>query len=588
MYYSDEVIDQVRSSNEIVSVISTYVKLKRQGANYFGLCPFHSERSPSFSVSPAKQIFYCFGCGTGGSVIAFVMQYENYTFPEAVRFLAQRAGISLPEEDSSRERMEERNLKSRILEINKEAAVFYYALLKSPAGTDAMNYLTGRGLDDQTIRHFGLGFAGRYSNQLVMHLRQKGYTDDLILASGLGVGDERHGLQDKFWNRVMFPIMDVQGKVIAFGGRVMGDAKPKYLNSPETPVFNKSRTLYGLNYARKARTRTLIICEGYMDVIAMHKAGFTNAVATLGTSLTSQHGMMIKRYADDIVLSYDSDEAGTKAALRAISILQETDLPVRILDLSPYKDPDEFIKALGTEAFQERIDQARGSFFFELENIEKGYDLKDPQSKTAFFKAVAERIALFEEDLERDNYIEAAAGMYHVSSQSLKKMVGNVLMKGVRTPAVSAARDREREKAGKTTSLEESERLLLTWLCEYPAFYGSLKEFVTPQDFEEGFYREAAEMLYQQLEEGKPEPVRIIDRFEDPAQQSAAAALFNTPHADVDERELKKSMRETISRIMENSLKKTVAESARDVGALQRMIEMKKKLGRVSDLDIRL
>ncbi len=588
MYYSDEVIDQVRSSNEIVSVISTYVKLKRQGANYFGLCPFHSERSPSFSVSPAKQIFYCFGCGTGGSVIAFVMQYENYTFPEAVRFLAQRAGISLPEEDSSRERMEERNLKSRILEINKEAAVFYYALLKSPAGTDAMNYLTGRGLDDETIRHFGLGFAGRYSNQLVMHLRQKGYTDDLILASGLGVGDERHGLQDKFWNRVMFPIMDVQGKVIAFGGRVMGDAKPKYLNSPETPVFNKSRTLYGLNYARKARTRTLIICEGYMDVIAMHKAGFTNAVATLGTSLTSQHGMMIKRYADDIVLSYDSDEAGTKAALRAISILQETDLPVRILDLSPYKDPDEFIKALGTEAFQERIDQARGSFFFELENIEKGYDLKDPQSKTAFFKAVAERIALFEEDLERDNYIEAAAGMYHVSSQSLKKMVGNVLMKGVRTPAVSAARDREREKAGKTTSLEESERLLLTWLCEYPAFYGSLKEFVTPQDFEEGFYREAAEMLYQQLEEGKPEPVRIIDRFEDPAQQSAAAALFNTPHADVDERELKKSMRETISRIMENSLKKTVAESARDVGALQRMIEMKKKLGRVSDLDIRL
>ncbi len=588
MYYSDEVIEQVRSANEIVSVISAYVKLKRQGANYFGLCPFHSERSPSFSVSPSKQIFYCFGCGVGGSVIAFVMQYENYTFPEAVRFLAQRAGISLPEEESSQERMEERNLKSRILEVNKEAAVFYYALLKSPAGSDAMNYLTGRGLDEQTIRQFGLGYAGRYSNQLVMHLRKKGYPDDLILASGLGVGDEKHGLQDKFWNRVMFPIMDVQGKVIAFGGRVMGDAKPKYLNSPETPIFNKSRTLYGLNYARKARTRTLIICEGYMDVIAMHKAGFANAVATLGTSLTSQHGMMIKRYADEVVLSYDSDEAGTKAALRAINILQEADLPVRVLDLSPYKDPDEFIKALGTEAFQERIDKAKGSFFFELENMQKGFDLKDPQSKTAFFRAVSERIALFEEELERDNYIEAAAGMYHVSTQSLKKMVGNVLMKGVKTPSSVMAAGRDKDRSEKTTSLEESERLLLTWLCEYPSFYASLKEYVTPGDFEEGFYREAASMLYQQLEEGDPKPVRIIDRFEDPAQQSAAAALFNTPHANIDERELKKSMRETISRIMENSLKKTVAESARDVGALQRMIEMKKKLGRVSEMDIEL
>ena len=587
MYYSDEVIEEVRQANEIVSVISSYVRLKRQGANYFGLCPFHSERSPSFSVSPSKQIYYCFGCGAGGSVITFIMQYENYSFPESVKYLADRAGIALPEEEESAREREEKSRKAALYEINKEAAYFYYAMLKNPAGKDGLDYLTGRGLTDETIRHFGLGFSGRYSDQMVKHLRQKGYSDELILASGLGVGDEKRGLQDKFWNRVMYPIMDVQGKVIAFGGRVMGDAKPKYLNSPETPIFNKSRTFYGLTFARRARSRTMIICEGYMDVIAMHQAGFINAVATLGTALTNQHASLIRRYADEVVLSYDSDEAGTKAALRAIAMLGEAGVPARVLDLKPYKDPDEFIRALGTEAFQERIDKAKGSFFFELENLEKGYDLNDPQSKTAFFRAVSERIALFEEELERENYIEAAAGMYHVSSESLKKMVGSVLMRGVRTPKETLPSG-GRSKTEKTSSLEDTQRLLLTWLCEYPAFYGTLKQYVSPDDFEEGFYRQAAEMLYGQMENNCPEPAKLIDRFDDPEMQAKAAALFHSPLPEMDERELKKAMRETICRMLEEALKKSVEDSARDVTALQKMIDLKKLRAKAAETDIPL
>ena len=587
MYYSDEVIEEVRQSNEIVSVISSYVRLKRQGANYFGLCPFHSERSPSFSVSPSKQIYYCFGCGAGGSVITFIMEYENYSFPEAVKYLADRAGIALPEEEPDDAERRERSKKAALYEINKEAAYFYYAMLKNPAGKDGLDYLTGRGLSEETIRHFGLGFSGRYSDQLVKYLRQKGYSDELILESGLGTGDEKRGLQDKFWNRVMYPIMDVQGKVIAFGGRVMGDAKPKYLNSPETPIFNKSRTFYGLTFARRARTKTMIICEGYMDVIAMHQAGFINAVATLGTSLTNQHASLIRRYADDVVLSYDSDEAGVKAALRAIAMLGEAGVSARVLDLKPYKDPDEFIKALGTEAFQERIDKAKGSFFFELECMEKGFDMNDPQSKTAFFRAVSERIAQFEEELERDNYIEAAAGMYHISSESLKKMVGNVLMRGVRTPKEHVPSP-ERAKPEKTSSLEDTQRLLLSWLCEYPAFYKTLRQYVSPDDFEEGFYRQAAEMLYAQMENESPDPAKLIDRFEDPERQAKAAALFQASYSEMDERELKKAMRETICRMLEEALKKSVEESARDTAALQKMIDLKKLRAKAAAMDIPL
>ena len=296
MYYPDELIEEIRTRNDIVDVISGYVRLQKKGSSYFGLCPFHNEKSPSFSVSRQKQMYYCFGCGAGGNVFTFLMEYENFSFMEAVKFLADRAGIKLPEAEYSKEAKEKADLKASILEVNKKAARYYYIQLKSERGGKAYAYLRDRGLSDDTIKAFGLGYSNVFSDDLYKYLRGEGYSEELIRQAGLINTDEKKGVYDKFWNRVIFPIMDVNSRVIGFGGRVMGDAKPKYLNSPETVVFDKSRNLYGLNRARTSRKPYFLLCEGYMDVISLHQAGFTNAVASLGTALTPGHASLIKRY----------------------------------------------------------------------------------------------------------------------------------------------------------------------------------------------------------------------------------------------------------------------------------------------------
>ncbi len=389
MYYSEDLLEEVRSKNDIVDVISGYVRLQKKGSSYFGLCPFHNEKSPSFSVSRDKQMFYCFGCGKGGNVFTFLMEYENYSFPEALKVLADRAGVELPTVDYSKEAKEKADLKTSILEINKLAAKYFYVQLKQQQGAVAHRYLTDRQLSEETITAFGLGYSNKYSDDLYRYLRSKGYSEELIRQAGLISVDEKNGVYDKFWNRVMFPIMDANSRVIGFGGRVMGDAKPKYLNSPETVVFDKSRNLYGLNRARTSRKPYFLICEGYMDVIALHQAGFTNAVASLGTALTSGHASLIKRYVNEVYLTYDSDEAGTKAALRAVPILKEAGLTARVIRMDPYKDPDEFIKNLGAEAFEERIGKARNGFLFSLEVLQREFDMNTPEGKTSFFNEVA-------------------------------------------------------------------------------------------------------------------------------------------------------------------------------------------------------
>ncbi len=318
MRYSDDIIEEVRMKNDIVDVISQYVRLTRRGSSYFGLCPFHNEKTPSFSVTPSKQMYYCFGCGAGGNVYNFIMQYENYSFGEALSHLAERAGVELPKIEYSKEAREKAEKSATLLEINKKAAQYFYYQLRREGGKNAYDYLTGRGLSEETISKFGLGYSDKYSDDLYKYLKSQNYSDELLRESGLFNVDERQGMYDKFWNRVIFPIMDVNNRVIGFGGRVMGDGKPKYLNSPETRIFDKSRNLYGLNIARTTRKNYLILCEGYMDVISMHQAGFTNAVASLGTALTSGHASLVKRYTQEVLLLYDSDEAGIRAALRAI------------------------------------------------------------------------------------------------------------------------------------------------------------------------------------------------------------------------------------------------------------------------------
>lgn len=589
MYYAEDVIEEVRSRNDIVSVISEYVKLQRKGSSYFGLCPFHNEKSPSFSVSPDKQMYYCFGCGAGGNVFTFIQEYENYSFPEAMKFLAERAGITLPEKEYSQEERRAQDLRTRILNVNKMAAKYYYYQLRTENGRQAMEYLKNRCLSDETIRSFGLGYSNKYSNDLYLYLKKQGVSDELLRESGLMNVDERNGMYDKFWNRVIFPIMDVNNRVIGFGGRVMGDGKPKYLNSPETAVFDKSRNLYGLNVARTARKKSMLVCEGYMDVISMHQAGFKNSVASLGTALTTQHASLLKRYTDEVILTYDSDGAGIKAALRAIPMLKAAGISTRVLHMNPYKDPDEFIKTLGPEAFQERMDQAENSFLFEISILERDFDMHDPEGKTGFYQAAARKLMEFDQELERENYIQAVAERYHISFDSLRKMVNREAMRGApprreREEVVRPQKKREKEDGKKT-----SQRLLLTWLIEQKGLYEKISAYITPEDFTDPLYREVAEKLFEQLKTGEVNPARILSAYEDAEQQREVAALFNATVRVETKAELEKALNETILRVLRGSIEyRTAHLDPADMAGLQKIVADKRRVEAIGKLHISL
>ena len=579
MYYPEEVIEEIRMKNDIVDVVSGYVKLQKKGSSYFGLCPFHNEKSPSFSVSPGKQIYYCFGCGAGGNVISFVMQYENYTFQEAVKFLAKKAGIQLPEAEYSEETRKKENKRARLLQVNKEAATYFFHQLRSENGRAGWQYLKKRELSDETIRKFGLGFANMTSNDLVKFLKSKGYEDEVIRDAGLATFDEKFGFHDKFWNRVMFPIQDINHRVIGFGGRVMGDGKPKYLNSPETPVFDKSRNLYGLNIARTARKNQIILCEGYMDVITMHQAGFSQAVASLGTAFTEGQASLLKRYTDEVILSYDSDGAGVTAALRAISILKEAGMTGRVLNLEPYKDPDEFIKNCGQEAFQKRLDEAENTFFFEIRMLQKDYNMQDPESKTKFYREIARKLCGFSEEVERENYIQAVAQRYQISVENLRRLVLSYAMQTGYAQPVERPKSGIRKKNTAEEGVRRSQRLLLTWLTDMPSLYPKIKKFITPEDFTEELYRRVAEKLFDQLERKTMDPAGIIGMFEEEEEQRMAAEVFSTKLTQLSNRqEREKAFHDIVLAVKENSYEQYLAGSGSDVNALKSVIEGKKAL----------
>ena len=586
MYYSDELVEEVRQRNDIVDIISGYVNLKKKGGNYFGLCPFHNEKSASFSVSPGKQMYYCFGCGAGGNVFTFIMNYENYTFVEAIKLLADRAGIALPEIEDSKEAREKENRRKTLLQINKEAATYFYYQLRAPQGRVGLDYLKGRQLSDETMNRFGLGYSNKTSNDLCQYLRHKGYPDELIRESGVAVFNEKYGMSDKFWNRVMFPIQDVNHRVIGFGGRVMGEGEPKYLNSPETPVFDKSRNLYGLNFARTARQDNIILCEGYMDVIAMHQAGFTQAVASLGTAFTSGQANLLRRYTENVILSYDSDGAGVKAALRAIGILKEAGLTGKVLNLEPYKDPDEFMKNLGREEFAKRLLQAENTFFFELRMMQKQYDLSDPEAKTKFYNEIAKKLCGFSEEVERENYTEAVAEKYNISMESLKKLVTGYAAKMGMAAEVIRPKQPVQQKNTPKEQQENVQKLLLTWLVEEPHLYKKIKKYITPLSFTNELYRQVAQELFPKLEEGKPNPAAIISRFSQEEEQREAASLFNTKlpymqqdmesQSQVQERE--KAFHDIVVKVKRNAYEHDLKASGSDMEALSRVISGRQEL----------
>ncbi len=579
MFYPEELVEEVRQKNDIVDVISSYVKLQRKGSSHMGLCPFHSEKSPSFSVSVSKQMYHCFGCGVGGNVFTFIMEYENYTFVEALKYLAGRVGVTLPEAEISEEARRQAGLKARLLEINKEAAKYYYFQLKSPRGQAAMDYLVNRQLSEDTIKKFGLGYSNQTGDDIYKYLKHLGYDDEVLRESGLVSFDEKHKVYDKFWNRVMFPIMDANNRVIGFGGRVMGDGLPKYLNSPETKLFDKSRNLYGLNFARTSRKSNFLICEGYMDVIALHQAGFTNAVASLGTAFTGLQANLIKRYTGEVLLTYDSDAAGTKAALRAIPILKDAGLTVKVIDMKPYKDPDEFIKALGAEEFQKRIETAKNSFLFEVEVTERDFDMIDPEQKTKFFNETAKKMLQFTEEIERNIYIEAVSAKYGIGFDNLRKLVNSY---GARLGTGDSYKPKEhtvkdRNKNLPMEGMRQSQRILLTWLIDDLRLFEKIKGIITPRDFTEDLYKQAAELLFDQYEkEGKVTPAKILNHFESKEEQKEAAALFSLElSSEMGSKEKEKALNETVQRIKKNSLDKQSKEAIEqnDIQTLQGIIK---------------
>lgn len=588
-FYSDEIIEEVRSRNDIVDVIGGYVRLHKKGSTYFGLCPFHSEKTGSFSVSGGKQLYYCFGCGAGGNVFSFLMQYENYTFGEAVQALAERAGVELPQQEMTAAQKREADRRTLLLEIQKEAAKYFYTLLRSPRGKRAWEYFLNRQLSEETIKKFGLGYADQYSDDLYRYLRKKGYDDSILKETGLVTIDEVRGGHDKFWNRAMFPIMDTHNRVIGFGGRVMGEGEPKYLNSPETKIFDKSRNLYGLNIARSTKKNQLLLCEGYMDVIALHQAGFDNAVASLGTSLTSGHASLLKRYTKEVYITYDSDGAGVKAALRAIPILKEAGIITKVINMQPYKDPDEFIKALGAEEYQKRIDSATNSFMFEIQVLEQNYDMNDPESKTAFYNETAGKLLGFSEELERNNYIEAVADKYQMGFDNLRKLVNSLAAKGGLVKQSSPLKSGISPKKKKEDGMKQSQKLLLTWLIEDNRLFETVRGLITADDFTEELYHKVAQEVFAQYSnEQAVHPEKIIDLFPGEEEQKEIAGLFNARIHEVETKsDMEKALKETIIRIKQNSIDfRTKNAVPTDLNAMMQIVEDRKALEKLEKLHI--
>lgn len=513
MPFPDSFLQELKLRSDITEIASSYVNLKRHGRNMVGLCPFHGEKTPSFNIYTESGSFYCFGCGAGGDVITFIMKIENLDYAEAVKFLAQRAGMEMPENtyDDSLSK-----LRMRIYEANREAARFFHATLLSQRGQSGLNYLRGRALSDRTIRHFGLGFADDDWNSLCNHLKSKGFSEYEIYSANLAFKRKNgNGIYDRFVNRVMFPIIDLRGNVIAFGGRIMTDEKPKYLNTSDTPVFKKSENLFSLNNAKSSGTRTLILCEGYMDVIALNQAGFTNAVATLGTALTNEQAVLMKRYADEVIICYDADGAGQKATARAIDILRNAGLPIKILTVPSGKDPDEFIRSKGENgpaAFKLLIEKCGNDIEYRLMKLKENYNLNTTDGKVAFLNEAVKIVATIESPIERDVFASKLCAELEIDKNAFLEQISKVKRRDRRENIKKETRqiqaelngqsdkiNREHYKKPRSSSAEEA---LLVYLINNPDYANSISERVTPDKFSNSLIKRYYEYVLSKIKSG--------------------------------------------------------------------------------------
>jgi len=584
LLYPDDIIEEVRVRNDIVDVISEYAGLKKAGNSYKCCCPFHNEKTPSFTVSREKQMYHCFGCGAGGNVYTFIMKYENLTFPEAIQFLAKRAGITLPERELSPADRAKADRRAALYEVNKIAAAYFHFLLtKTEAGSKAYKYYKERGYNDETIKKFGLGYADIYSDDLYKYLKKREFDDELIRDAGLIEIDEKKGPHDVFWNRVMVPIADINDKIIAFGGRVIGDGLPKYVNTKETDIFSKSRNLFAMNIARKSKRRGIILCEGYMDVIAQHQAGFDNAVASLGTAFTDAQAGLIKRYTDEVFLAYDNDEAGRKALLRAIDILRKADIKQRVISLEPYKDPDEFVKNMGVEAYEERINQAVPGRIFEIDQIAKKYNFSNPDEKTEFMHGAAAILAGIEDPAERTNYVESVSEKFRCDFNELKKLVTKAGLAGMKE--VSSVETRQRytnERIKDKNPYLEAEEYLMSLMISDTSLFNTLSGIVDENDFTEPGTKEVAKAVFDMYrEKGEVNPATILNGFEEAELQERVTAMMTRSFDfDTGPEALSKALTDIVRKVKINNIEKEQR------GGSGSQIELARKKNQVRNLVI--
>lgn len=513
--YSDELIDEIKSNNDIVEVISQYVVLKRSGRNYFGLCPFHKEKSPSFSVSPDKQIFHCFGCGVGGNVFHFISKIENINFRESVELLAERAGIRLPSIDSQGDD-KKTQLKKRVYEINQLAALFYHENLYKPSSKVAQNYVKKRKLDNQTLKNFLIGYSGTF-NELYQFLKQKGYTEEEILASSLVNRTQNGTYIDRFRHRFMFPIQDVRGRVIAFGGRVLDDSKPKYINSPENIVYSKGRHLYGLYHAKKHELKKIIIVEGYMDAVSLHQRGITNVVASLGTALTENQGHLLKNNAEQIIIGYDADGAGQAATIRGLEILQNMGCDLRILQIEGAKDPDEFVTKYGSDRFKQYVEKAISFVEFKVKILKEELNIQNTSDKIKFLNETAKILAKVTNKMEQEVYIQNIANEYDVSKEAIYAQINKLNAKQEGSKILERKVPRfavpKKEEKVKESTLKRENTILALLINSNIQTYQKIKEKIKPEDFYSQINQKILLKLYEEYEKGNSniyDPVNLF------------------------------------------------------------------------------
>jgi len=577
--YSDEILSEIKENNDIVEVISQYIHLKRSGRNYFGICPFHNEKSPSFSVSPDKQIFHCFGCGVGGNVITFISKIEGIGFKEAIENLAERANISLPV-NTSQEDSKKEELKSKVYKVNAFTADYYHKRLYEPKSKIGQEYVKKRKLTNETLEAYNLGFSGNF-DELYQVLKKEGFNDEEILESGLVNKNENGKYIDRYRNRFMIPILDVRNRVIAFGGRVLDDSKPKYINSPENIVYSKGKHLFGLNVAKKGDTKKLLIVEGYMDAISLHQRGITNVVASLGTALTTNQGWLLRKNAEEVILGFDSDGAGQTAIMRAMEVMQNMGCDMRVLQMSGAKDPDEYIIKYGSARFQKLMDEAISLIEFKVKVLKQNLNLEVAGDKVKFLNEIAKLISKIDNSIEREIYIEKISKSYNISKEAIFGQVNKIQYSGktktkvLEKPKIVTNKNNENSTSQIKDEIIKRENIIISILINNPENYEYIKEKMKVEDFQYDINVKIIKELYQELEKENGNVNSVLDKFQDEKMQSHLTAIMAEDYGITDN---KKAIDDIIKKYEKEKLEKRRDELIKQ-SSIEQDKEKKQKLG---------